>query len=240
MTKDLQILISCEHGGNRVPERYRHLFHGFEPLLQTHRGYDIGILPFAEFLAAEFATPLISADVTRLLIDLNRSSGSRTLFSEISRHLSPEDKKDILARYHDPYWRAVADMATGIIASGRRALHLSIHSFTPVFSGEIRNAGLGLLYDPKRSEEKVFCLAWQTELYRIDPTLRIRRNYPYKGNADALVTALRKRFSAEDYLGIELEINQRYPLSGSGSWVQLQEQLVQTLRRLLESKFTRA
>jgi hypothetical protein len=42
------------------------------------------------------------------------------------------------------------------------------------------------------------------------PGLRIRCNYPYHGDADALLTAWRKKFSATYYLGIELEINQRH------------------------------
>jgi predicted N-formylglutamate amidohydrolase len=41
-----------------------------------------------------------------------------------------------------------------------------------------------------------------------DPQLKIRSNYPYLGNADGFTTYLRKRFQ-KNYLGIELEINQK-------------------------------
>ena len=40
-------LITCEHGGNRIPPRYRDLFAGCEALLQSHRGYDPGALTLA-------------------------------------------------------------------------------------------------------------------------------------------------------------------------------------------------
>jgi predicted N-formylglutamate amidohydrolase len=169
-----------------------------------------------------------------LLVDLNRSRGSRTLFSEITRPLSKAEKNSILARYHAPYWRAVEDIAVGIIASGKIALHLSVHSFTPFLYGHARTADIGLLYDPRHPAEKSFCLAWQKELNRIAPTLRIRRNYPYRGTADALVTALRKRFPEGDFLGIELEINQKHPLENGESWHLVQESVKKSLWKLLD------
>ena len=67
MPRPLQIFVSCEHASNRVPSPYIHLFTGQEAVLESHRGYDLGILPLAQTLAAEFDSPLISgADVTRL------------------------------------------------------------------------------------------------------------------------------------------------------------------------------
>jgi hypothetical protein len=39
--------------------------------------------------------------------------------------------------------------------------------------------------------------------------LRVRRNYPYLGTADGLVSFLRKEFSSELYIGIEIELNQK-------------------------------
>ena len=45
--REWRLLLSCEHGGNRVPPEYGELFADAEAVLQTHRGYDIGILPFS-------------------------------------------------------------------------------------------------------------------------------------------------------------------------------------------------
>src|SRR4030095_1795203 len=33
------VVVTCEHGGNRVPPRYRRYFRGLQAALQTHRGY---------------------------------------------------------------------------------------------------------------------------------------------------------------------------------------------------------
>jgi predicted N-formylglutamate amidohydrolase len=230
MPRPLKIFVSCEHASNRVPKPYQHLFAGREAVLDSHRGYDLGILPFAEMLAAEFNSPLISADVTRLIVDLNRSLDSKNLFSEFTRVLPPSEKEEIIRRYHQPYWRAIENIVAGMIASNQQVLHLSVHSFTPSLHGKIRNADLGLLYDPARRIEKTCCLQWQQALVTRLPSLRIRRNYPYRGNADALVTALRKRFAAETYLGIELEINQRIPIEKQTLWDTIQEQLRLSLR----------
>ncbi len=224
-------LISCEHGGNRVPEPWHPLFAGHEEVLQSHRGYDLGILPFARRLAQELGAPIETAEVTRLLVDLNRSEGTPGLFSEFSRHLSARQKKEILRLHYHPYRQAVQEKAAGLVAAGQRVLHLSVHSFTPELRGQVRNADIGLLYDPARPLEKGFCLGWQQALKARAPHYRVRRNYPYRGAADGLVRTLRQHFSADDYLGVELEINQRLP-APCPAWQQLQQTLIATLRDL--------
>lgn len=86
MTKPVSLLITCEHGGNRIPPRYRHLFHGHEELLQTHRGHDAGGLTMAKELAGAFKATLFVATISRLLIDLNRSVG----------HLRPTPRRRVM------------------------------------------------------------------------------------------------------------------------------------------------
>jgi predicted N-formylglutamate amidohydrolase len=77
-----------------------------------------------------------------------------------------------------------------------------------VLHGELRNADVGLLYDPRRSGEKGLCTRWQKILEELDPKIRVRRNYPYPGVADGLTTWLRRRVSERNYVGVELEVNQ--------------------------------
>jgi hypothetical protein len=96
-------------------------------------------------------------------------------------------------------------------------LHIGSHSFTPSLDGVVRNADVGLLYDPRRLREAAFCDAWLAAL-EARGAGRVRRNYPYAGTSDGLPTLLRHRYGADDYLGIELEVNQRYPLEGGVAW----------------------
>lgn len=230
MAEPCRILLSCEHGGNRVPGRYRPFFAGHEALLETHRGYDIGILPLARFLARGLGVPLQAAGVTRLLVDLNRSLHSPTLFSEVTRPLPAAQREDILRRYYHPYRRRFEELLRREMESGGRVVHLSVHSFTPVLHGVERRSDVGLLYDPGRLAEADFCLRWQERLARDVPFLRVRRNYPYRGISDSLVSSLRGRFAAEKYLGLELEINQKIPQGDPGPWRILRQALVASLR----------
>jgi predicted N-formylglutamate amidohydrolase len=225
----LRIILSCEHGGHRIPAAYRPLFAGQQELLATHRGYDIGILSFARFLARELEAPLHAAEVSRLLVDLNRSQRSPTLFSEISRQLPAAERAAILRRYYDPYREAVTrSVAEGL--RGGRVLHLSVHSFTPELRGVVRRADIGLLYDPARPAEAEFCRRWQAAIIRLDPALRVRRNYPYRGVSDCLVSTLRRQFAGERYLGLEIEVNQKLPQDEPGRLHHVQRVLLDSLR----------
>jgi predicted N-formylglutamate amidohydrolase len=221
-------LLSCEHGGNGVPRLYRSLFSGAGDLLQSHRGYDIGALDFARRLAAALGVPLHANGVTRLLVDANRSLSSRTLFSEFSRNQPAFRRESILATYYHPYRRVIDAEVSAAIASGARVIHLSVHSFTPVFAGAVRRADIGLLYDPRRRAELVLCRQWQQRLQREGAGLRVLCNDPYRGTSDSVVTALRRLHDEKSYLGIEIEINQKYPQGDPISWRHLQSLLVDT------------
>ena len=227
-------LISCEHGGNLVPLGYRPLFVGAENLLASHRGYDIGILPLARRFAQGLQAPLVVSQVTRLLVDLNRSEGHPGLFSELTRTLPESERQQLLHDYYDPYRQQVRQKLQKLISSEGAVIHLSVHSFTPDLDGRIRRGEIGLLYDPDRSGELEFCSLWQANLRAALPEMRVRRNYPYKGTSDGLVTKLRQEYPAEQYLGIELEVNQSLPQQGGMLWERVQRELVETLQQLAE------
>lgn len=217
------LLLSCEHGGNHVPTEYQDLFVGAEQVLVTHRGYDLGIVAFARQLAEQLQAPLHLAEVTRLLVELNRSSGHPVLFSEFTRHLGEHERRLLLERYYFPYRSSVIQTIDQLLSCYGRVCHVSLHSFTPQLNGELRNADIGLLYDPGRRLERDFCVGWQRKILQQAGGWRVRRNYPYRGTADSFVTFLRRRYPAEAYLGLELELNQQWPVQGGEKWELLQE-----------------
>lgn len=221
-SKDV-FLITCEHGGNRIPPAYRHFFRGVEDQLETHRGYDPGALAMARCLAATLSAPLYFSCTSRLLIDLNRSLGHPRLYSEATRHAPAATRAEIRARYYLPYRRRIETEVAALVAQGRRVIHLSSHSFTPELAGEVRNADIGLLYDPSRAAERSLCLRWQKSLGKLLPGFRVRRNYPYTGKSDGLTAHLRRRFPAAAYLGMELEINQRHVYARGRRWRDLRQ-----------------
>jgi predicted N-formylglutamate amidohydrolase len=208
MSRPVAVVVSCEHGGNRVPARYRTLFRGHEALLASHRGFDAGALALARQLAGALDAPLIASTTTRLLVDLNRSEHHRSVFSPITRGLEGAVRQRILADHYHPYRARVESTIVRALDRGRRVVHLSAHSFTPVLDGEVRGADVGLLYDPARRSERRWSSRIGAAITDRTSQLRVRRNYPYRGANDGLTTTLRRRFRDADYCGIEIEINQ--------------------------------
>ncbi|MDQ1315336.1 MAG: hypothetical protein QG662_1445 [Pseudomonadota bacterium] len=226
-------LITCEHGGNRIPPRYRPLFAGLEPLLKTHRGYDPGALALAEAMSRALNAPLFASTTSRLLIDLNRSLSHPHLYSEATRSTPLTTRRAILEKVYLPFRNQVETAIAAAIARGSRVIHLSAHSFTPELDGTIRNADIGLLYDPARGGELEMCRCWQRRIKAMAPRLKVRRNYPYTGTSDGFTAYLRRRFPAESYIGIEVEINQKHVFRGGQAWDALQGVVIEALRQTI-------
>lgn len=175
----------------------------------------------ARELAHRLQAPLIVASTSRLLVDLNRSPGHPKLYSETIRRAPRALRDEVLARHYLPYRLRAESLVATAVAAGRRVVHVSSHSFTPVLNGEVRNTDIGLLYDPGRPGEVALCRRWLVELARAMPGVRVRRNYPYTGKSDGFCSWLRRRFPPEAYVGLELEINQKHVRAGSDAWAEM-------------------
>jgi len=184
----------------------------------------------ARALATALKAPLVSSTISRLLIDLNRTIGHPQLYSPVTRVLPANLRAEIAAGHYQPYWSQVEGLISRSVSRGRRVIHISSHSFTPVLNGQLRRADVGLLYDPGRPGEAGLCARWQAALGENAPALRVRRNYPYHGKSAGLTSQLRQRFPPGAYLGIELEINQRIVFAAARQWTALRSQLIQSLR----------
>src|SRR5882672_749711 len=198
-------LITCEHGGNRIPAPYRHLFRGRRALLDSHRGYDPGSLVMAKALATAFRAALVTSTISRLLVDLNRSIGHPQLFSAATRGAPAKLRSKIVEQHYRPYRVQVERLVRQSVSRGRRVIHISSHSFTPELDGKVRGADVGLLFHPGRRREAELCARWKASLAAFAPELRVRRNYPYAGKGDGLTSHLRLRFPPKAYVGVELE-----------------------------------
>ena len=226
------LFISCEHAVNTVPDAYQHLFQSHQALLQTHRAIDFGAIEIATHLKETLQCDMSVATTTRLLIDCNRSITHPHCFSELTNTLPREEKEVLINRYYLPYRQQTEALIKKHIDQGKQVFHLSCHSFTPVFDGVTRNAGIGLLYDPKRHGEKEVAREWHGLLtHKTD--YRVRMNYPYAGTSNGFTTDLRKHYSEKDYLGMELEVNQIL-VQEKSSLDTLKSVLSSSLRELLQ------
>ncbi len=217
------VLLTCEHATNHVPREYRHLFRSASAVLASHRGWDPGAREMADALCRESGARLISGRVSRLLVELNRSPGHRELWSEFTGSLSAAEKSAILATHYQPYRALVHHRIGRHLVAGETVLHFSVHSFTPVFEGRIRDCDVGLLFDPSRPLECRSARELRAWLGLAIPGIRVRMNQPYHGTDDGCTTWLRQRFPADRYSGIEIEFNQALLGDRSGSWEDLKQ-----------------
>ena len=226
----LKLILTCEHGGNVIPEKYASYFKN-KIILNTHRGFDLGALDLFEYLK-ELSDISQASTTSRLLIELNRSLHHNNLFSEFSKGLSPIEKEQLIHSYYLEYRNKVENQIRKFIATGETVIHISVHSFTPILNKNLRNCDIGLLFDSKKTLEKQFCQLFKAAILKKQPEYRIRFNYPYLGKADGFTSYLRKQFT-ENYLGIELEINQKFSKNNV-----MDSQLKETLYAVLENYFT--
>ncbi len=227
------VLLTCEHACNRVPEGLHTLFEDHEELLDSHRGYDAGARELAQELANQFKAPLFCAEVTRLLIDHNRSPHNRNLWSTFSRDLDAADRRSLLEDHYLPFRERVAGWLAKRIEAGDRVLHLSVHTFTPHLDGRQRPTEIGLLYDPAIPAEAELARDWQRQLRQLAPQWRVHRNRPYRGDSDGHQRSYRKLYAAPEYLALELEVNQALLAGGHVRWHALGRSLGAALQKAL-------
>jgi predicted N-formylglutamate amidohydrolase len=210
----LAVVVSCEHASNRLPSRYGNL--GLDAKsLESHIAWDIGARDVARAFARALRCDLHEGRWSRLLVDLNRSAHHRNVIAESSfgiqipgnHGLGREDRAHRLTAYWQPYRASVEASIRKVLAKSPTCVHLSVHSFTPVVDGHMRNADVGILFDPRRRRETELARRWARAIAA--GGVRVRLNYPYRGTADGLTKAFRQQFRASQYLGVELELNQR-------------------------------
>ena len=215
------LMITCEHASNALPDFVLRAFRDSDGIpdevLASHRGYDIGAYKIFSILVKRLKPDFHSASkFSRLVVDMNRSSTSKSFYSEYTSSLPSTVKARMLSLW-EKYREKIESFVAGKIPEKQRkaakeaplkVIHLGIHSFTPVLNGVERDADVGILYDPSRpSEAKIAEILIKNILDR-EPSLRIRKNYPYLGKSDGLTTTLRQKFGPA-YAGLEIEINQK-------------------------------
>lgn len=142
------VLLLGDHASNAVPAD---IDLGIDTaLLDKHIAVDIGSAAVARSLAVRLGAPAILANVSRLVIDLNREPDHVGLIPHRSDgHLIPGndivDRFERIARFHAPYHRLIRDQ----IRAQRPRLILSVHSFTPCLEhgGTDRPWQVGVLYN---------------------------------------------------------------------------------------------
>ncbi len=183
---DEGLVLVCDHASNRLPPEYGTL--GLCPSeLQRHIAYDIGAREVTARLSAALGVPAVLSRFSRLLIDPNRGLDDPTLVMRLSdgavvpgnRRLSPEEKETRVARYYEPYHRAISQVIARAAGRGRPPAILSIHSFTDVWKGRPRPWHAGVLWDTDGRLARPLL-----EALRAEPDLAVGDNEPYSGHLE--------------------------------------------------------
>ena len=199
------VFLICDHASKRIPPEYGDL--GLSSVQrEDHIAWDIGAAEVTRVLSVEIGAPAVLGNVSRLVVDFNRSPDSPDLIAGVTHGirvpgneaLSAEDREPRLERFYRPYHDAI----DGLLARGDAAVIVSIHSFSQDLDKASRNFDVGLLFD----EFEPLAHAFAERL--TDSGMRVRLNEPYTGRGQVVSSAQThgRRFGLPNY---EIEINQR-------------------------------
>lgn len=229
---DAPILIIADHASKRVPPG---VDLGIDAaLLGNHIAVDIGTEALAMALAAAMDAPAIIANVSRLVIDMNRDPGATGLIPTASDGhviagnlaLSKLDRELRINAIHAPYHAAIA----AEVSSRRPAMLISLHSFTQrllVSAEDARPWPVGILYneDDRAARHGLAALAARG--------LHVGDNQPYSGR-DLNYTMNRHAEASEiPYLGFEIRNDGLGDLAGVAHWMTVLADTIHHVRRQL-------
>jgi predicted N-formylglutamate amidohydrolase len=147
-------VLICEHASNIIPKKLGTL--GLANVdLQRHIAWDIGAEPTARILAKLLDAPLIIQTYSRLVYDCNRAPEQEGAMPELSettavpgnKNLSAEHKLARITEIYRPFHTMISTFLDKRAAANKRAIPVSIHSFTKTYKGKDRAVELGLLFD---------------------------------------------------------------------------------------------
>lgn len=204
------LVITCEHASNRIP-RPLSTTTDDRAWLATHWGWDIGARTVSRELVRRSRSHAVLARFSRLLCDPNRPPTHRDFIRKdtegwqltFNRTLDEEQVAWRQAQYFDAYHTAVDSAIRTRMArpGGGDVVLLSVHSFTPIWNGRMREMDMGVLFDKfepiaQRLGEELTKEGFRTAL-----------NEPYSA-LDGLNYAVSRHGTAHGLVYLELEVSQ--------------------------------
>ena len=200
-----RIILICEHASNYVPPHLDGLGLPSEKLSE-HIAWDPGALGVAEKLSDLLDAPLVYANVSRLVLDINREPGhpgsivrqSETTEIPGNTALSEVERSIRCSAVYEPFHAAVTQLIDR--RKRRSPWVISIHSYTPVYKGFTRPWHVGILHneDTRLSHQLLTAL-------RQDPDLAVGDNEPY-APADGVFHTIERHTAPLGFAGAMIEI----------------------------------
>ncbi len=198
------VVLVCEHAANFIPDVYDGL--GLSPAaMESHIAWDPGALGVAQQMSRLLSATLIAGTVSRLVYDCNRPPIApdaipvRSEIHDIPGNMRLDDaaRADRVATYYDPFRATLAD----VISAMPDPVIVTVHSFTPVYAGEVREVEIGIVHDADHRLADPMLEAAKAQ----SPLADVRRNEPY-GPAEGVTHTLKEHGLAHGHLNVMLEI----------------------------------
>lgn len=199
-----QVVLVCEHASAFIPPAFGGL--GLvERLRKAHIAWDPGALDVARRLSERLTAPLLAGSISRLVYDCNRPPESPGAVPEKSEshdipgntNLSQEALKDRADRVYHPFHAALERL---LASRAVAPVLVTVHSFTPVFLGRVRDTEIGILHD----EDSRLADVMLSEA-RGQTRWRVVRNSPY-GPQDGVTHTLQRHAMPKGLLNVMIEI----------------------------------
>ena len=206
------IVLICEHASNFIPASLNNLGLSSEDLV-SHAAWDIGAYEMACEMSHLLDAPLIASRVSRLVYDCNRSpeSGigipSKSELIEVpgNKNLSKAAINDRVEFVYQPFHELINKT---IYDPERLALSkqhaspviITIHSFTPIYFGEVRAVELGILHD---NDDRLAKPMMQVALNRT--SLKTEFNSPYSPS-DNVMHTIHRHALEQQFVNVMIEV----------------------------------
>jgi predicted N-formylglutamate amidohydrolase len=175
------VLLTADHAGRVIPRSLERL--GLpDSELDRHIAWDIGIAGVTERLSAALDATAVLQIYSRLVIDCNRDPSVPSSIPEVSettvipgnQGLSVEQRTARRQEIFEPYHARIRTLLDLRRAAERRTIYVAMHSFTPVFKGELRAMQVGVLYNRNARMASIML-----DLLRAERDLVVGDNAPY-------------------------------------------------------------
>ena len=197
------VVLVCEHASNAIPARFHGLGLSTDDR-KSHAAWDPGALGVAQSLSRHLDAPLVSSRISRLVYDCNRPPEAPDAMPERSevidvpgnKGLSASDRNERVETFYRPFRAALSRT----IEQVSRPIVVTVHSFTPVYHGELRTVEIGVLHD---SDARLADAMLQT--VDAHTSAKVQRNKPY-GPQHGVTHTLKEHAIKGGHLNVMLEI----------------------------------
>ncbi|SEK69418.1 Predicted N-formylglutamate amidohydrolase [Roseovarius nanhaiticus] len=200
-------LILCEHASHRIPADYDGLGLSDEAAT-SHAAWDPGARDLALHLMRRLDGTLVASTVSRLVYDCNRPPEAASAMPEKSELIEVPGNARLTQAQRDrrteavyrPFCAAVTAQIEARAARTQPTAIITVHSFTPVYYGQMRETEVGILHDADSALADAMLKAG-AKLERRG----LHRNRPY-GPEDGVTHSLQIHGMANDLPNVMIEV----------------------------------